>query len=250
MDRVFAVGDIHGQIQHIQTLLRYWNPDNQQLILLGDLIDRGEDSLEVILLAKKLKETYGAIILTGNHELMFLDWLQHPYHSTPFYYPHGGRETIHSFFDESPMTFLKTPEEIAQMINTQFQEEIQFLANLPRYYEWNPYVFVHAGVDLNNQNWKETNEDDFCWIRDEFYQGVNHTGNIFVVGHTPTELLNPDGSCEVWISPCHTKIAIDGGAVFGGLLHSIQIEKDQPIATNIAVYPDLQVRKKTISLTI
>lgn len=223
MDKVFAIGDIHGENLKLQHILKQWNPDNQQLILLGDLIDRGDDSYGVIQLARQLKDKYGAIIIRGNHEHLLLNWLDAPDDEKDLYYPQGGRETLRSFFKRD-MTFSYMPTYLADLIETHYQDDISFIKELPYYYEWQNYVFVHGGVNLDLNDWKKTNLNDFCWIRKPFHYGRNETGKTFVFGHTLTRNLNEDQSDEIWISPCQTKIGIDGGAVFGGQLHALAID--------------------------
>ncbi|MFJ7953001.1 metallophosphoesterase [Lysinibacillus sp. NPDC096418] len=240
MENVFVIGDIHGKIEMFEELIKKWNPDNQQLVLLGDLIDRGEDSYAVVKLAQELRKKYGAIVLSGNHEKMFLEWLEQPVDSSEkpldsdevpikFYvnhHPHGGQDTLRSFFKEDVVSKYR-PLEIAEMAQKKFKDELAFIRNFPLYYEWQDYIFVHAGVNLSLANWKNTNESDFYWIRGPFHNATNETGKTIVFGHTTTDKLNKDGSDKVWISPCGTKIGIDGGAVFGGSLHALSIQGNQ-----------------------
>jgi serine/threonine protein phosphatase 1 len=248
MDKVFAIGDIHGENTRFQKMLTKWNPDNQQLILLGDLVDRGEDAYGVVHLAKQLHDKYGAIVLKGNHEELFLSWLDSPLSEMDLYYPQGGRETLRSFFDRN-ITFTHMPDSISNMVKTQFVDEVAFLKNLPYYHEWNNHVFVHAGVDLTLPNWKDTKTSDFCWIRRDFHYKPNHTDKIFVFGHTITNHLNPGGeSRDVWISSCQSKIGIDGGAVFGGLLHGVAIDADNH--TFYSLDSNLQFQKRTKYISI
>lgn len=223
MENTFVIGDIHGEREKAEILLKKWNTDNEQLVFLGDLVDRGPDSYGVIKLAMELVKKYGAKVVGGNHEDMFLNWLKMPFSEMDLYYPQGGRETIHSFFDK-PMTHSFTPLHIANLLQEQFEEEINFLQTLPNYYEKDDYVFVHAGVNLALEDWKNSREIDFRWIREPFHYGKNETGKTFFFGHTPTPYLNRDKSYNVWISPCKTKIGMDGGAVFGGMLHGSKIE--------------------------
>lgn len=225
MDNVFAIGDIHGELNKLNALLENWNPDNQQLVLLGDLIDRGTNSYGVVRLARHLAETYGAKVLKGNHEEMFLSWLDSPDSEQDAYYPQGGRETIHSFFDQR-VTFTHTPHQVSDMMSTRFADDIAFMRALPYYYDWKDHVFVHAGVNLLHDDWRDTRDSDFCWIRRDFHYKPNDTDKIFVFGHTPTPILNVDKSYDIWFSPCKTKIGLDGGAVFGGLLHGLHVTPD------------------------
>lgn len=225
MDAIFAISDIHGEEEKARKLLNHWNPDREQLVLLGDLVDRGENSLGVILLAMELQQKYGAKVIGGNHDDMLLDWIDDPNGQLDMYYPQGGIQTINSFFDQN-IAMRKLPEHIATLMKEQFPNELEFLRSLPNYYEQGKHVFVHAGVNLAYEDWKNTSDIDFRWIRHLFHYGRNDTGKVFVFGHTPTRNLNPDRSHNVWISPCQTKIGIDGGAVYGGLMHGLRINED------------------------
>ena len=244
MDKIFAVGDIHGELNKLNTLLTKWNPDNQQLVLLGDLIDRGADSYGVVHLARHLTDTYGAKVVMGNHEELFLSWLDAPDCEKDLYYPQGGRETIHSFFDQR-ITFTHLPSTVANMLKSQFADDLAFIRNLPYYYDWKDHVFVHAGVNFVHDDWRDTRNSDFCWIRRDFHYKPNHTDKIFVFGHTPTPILNPDKSNDIWFSPCKTKIGIDGGAVFGGDLHGLLVTPDG--YDTYSVDKGLHISTRTIS---
>lgn len=247
MDDIFVVGDIHGEKQKLEILLRNWNPEKQILVFLGDLVDRGLDSYGVIKLVMELKEKYGkqVQVVGGNHEDMFLSWLSMPNSEMDLYYPQGGREAIHSFFDNN-ITFYHMSHYIANLIKEQFSDEIQFLKSLPNYYETDQFVFVHAGVNLALENWKNSREIDFRWIREEFHYGKNETNKIFFFGHTPTPYLNVDKSYDVWVSSCKTKIGVDGGAVFGGKLHGVLIEGN--IFTNYSIDKNLELHTRFLNI--
>lgn len=223
---IFAIGDPHGCLSKLETLLKDWNPDKQQLVILGDLMDRGVDGYGVLRLAMKLQKEYGAVILGGNHEDLLLNFLDDPNEEASVYINQGGRENIRSFFKGEDVAMRYLPETVAKMMKEQFPDEISFIRGLPDYYESGCYVFVHAGVDLYISNWKNTRPFDFRWIRSRFHHAKNETGKIFVFGHTITPDLNPDRNCGIWMSPCKTKIGIDGGAVFGGLLLGLHITED------------------------
>lgn len=221
----FVVGDIHGELNKLDTLLSQWNVDNERLVLLGDFVDRGKNSCGVLKRVHELSKMYGAQAVSGNHDIMLLDWLEKPENS--YYYSQGGAETINSFFTDESLegaVYQYTPEHLAGRMKEEFPELISFIENLPAYIEWRDYVFVHAGVELDYLDWRETNPVDFRWIRDDFHYAANKTGKTFIFGHTPTTFLNKDKSDDVWVSPCKTKIGLDGGAVFGGNLHGLKID--------------------------
>lgn len=214
MEKVFAIGDIHGNYELFEKLLPFWNPDNEQLVFLGDYIDRGPDSLKVIQTVMDLSKKYGAITLSGNHEQLFLNWLADPEQLTEFYFhlKVGGIATVENLISKLNITIDDTTiKDLVNVIQNEYGEEIEFINNLLRHYHWDPYLFVHAGIDVNVEQFTETKEDDFLWIREEFIHSPHKSKEIVVFGHTPTIILNEDKKSKVWISPCRKKIDIDGG---------------------------------------
>lgn len=245
MNAIFAISDIHGEIDKFEQLLTHWDKNTQQLIIMGDMIDRGKNPLTVIRLAMKLKKEHNAIVLMGNHEGMLLEWLDNP--NEDYVYP-DNVSTIVSFLREVSEFYWQThlPEVSKDKILTTFPEEIDFLRNLDHYHETDTHIFVHAGVDLDMLDWKETSIVDMHWISEEFHKGVNDTGKIIVFGHTPTKLLHHHlaNDCDVWVSPDKTKIGIDGGAYFGGLLHGLSINDTKHSVSSID--KDLKSHKKDV----
>lgn len=216
---VYVISDIHGQLDLFQKLLEDFDPINHQLVLIGDLNDRGKKSKECFLLGQSLVEKYDAIYLRGNHEEYFLQFLHAPEDWMPGYVRNGGKETIDSLL-HSGATEEYSPTEIAMMIRSRYKELVDFLMDRPLSFEWGKYLFVHAGVDLTKKNWQETDPRDFIWIREAFHTGKNNTGKVIVFGHTITPMLHGDmQTTDLWLSD--NKIGIDGGAVFGGSVHGV-----------------------------
>lgn len=63
-----------------------------------------------------------------------------------------------------------SPTEITMTIRSYYKQLLQFLVERPLYFEWEQYIFVHAGVDLNKKDWKKTNPPNFIWIKEPFHQ--------------------------------------------------------------------------------
>lgn len=236
MTNYLVIGDIHGKLDSFLAMLNQWNPEKEQLVILGDLVDRGTQSRQVIQTAMTLRQEYGAVILKGNHDDMFLHWLSSP--EGQYYYSQGGNNTIDSFFGNR-MTTTHHPDHLAKILKERFSDEVAFMSSLPNYYDADPFIMVHAGIDTDKIDWKETHPEDFKWIRHDFHHGENKTGRTVLFGHTPTQLLNADQTLDIWVSPCQTKIGLDGGAVFGGFLHALRIIDNEPSAV-LTVDKDLQ----------
>ena len=203
---IYAVGDIHGCLDHLERLLAEVQPDLERDVLLfvGDYIDRGPDSRKVVDYIIELQQKYPPeriICLKGNHEIMFLDFLQ-GWEREMFLF-NGGESTIRSYWgnnwDSLPQLLLPPEHE-------------QFYQDLRPYYETPDYIFVHGGlkpgVPLGEQQ-----EEDLLWIRGEFIASMEDFGRLVIFGHTPfkSPLVMPN------------KIGIDTGAVYGNLLTCLKL---------------------------
>ncbi|MBO6347789.1 metallophosphoesterase family protein [Enterococcus casseliflavus] len=227
---LYAISDIHGMADLFKKLLTDYDPKLHQLLLIGDLNDRGPKSKECFFLGKKLVEEYQAIYLRGNHEEYFLQFLNAPEDWFAAYVRNGGKETIESLL-HTGATEEYSPTEIALMIRSSYRDLIEFLMERPLYYEWGKYLFVHAGVDLSKKDWRKTADHDFIWIREPFHKGKNRTVKTIVFGHTITPMLHGDmQTTDLWQQD--DKIGIDGGAVFGGSVHGV-IFDDKGIVQDI-----------------
>ncbi len=147
---IYAIGDVHGKYDLFQKLVAHYDPSIHQLVLLGDLNDRGPRTKECFLLGMKLVKETNAVYLRGNHEEYFLQFLQAPEDWYAPYVRNGGKETFESLLHPGA-TEEYSPTEIAMMIRSRYPELIDFLCERPLYYEWEEYLFVHAGVDLTKK---------------------------------------------------------------------------------------------------
>jgi serine/threonine protein phosphatase 1 len=196
--RLLAVGDIHGCLDALRTLLRKVQPTPQDtIVFLGDYVDRGPDSRGVIDFLLKFVELFPqTVFLKGNHEAMFLDYLQGGL-KFPFL-QNGGISTLASY---------------AQGVPAGHRD---FLQRLRLYHETETHIFVHAGL-RPALPLAEQQEEDLLWIREEFLRSDYDWGKTIVFGHTP------------WPEPLlqEKRIGVDTGAVYGRTLSCCDVEKRQ-----------------------
>ena len=208
--RLLAIGDIHGCYDQfvglVEKKIRLRKDD--RLVLLGDYIDRGNKSREVIDYIIKLQEEgFDIIPLIGNHESMMLDAFateQSKYN----WFMNGGYETLYSFgiesLDELDIRYL------------------HFFKSLLHYYIQDKFIFVHAGFndEINNPF-----EDKFqmIWSRNENYSNPVFNDKVIIHGHTPI----PFSLCQQEVRSDPKVINIDTGCVYndwGGYGHLTAIE--------------------------
>lgn len=243
---IFVISDIHGMYKQFEQLLTYWNPKDK-LILLGDLVDRGPQSFEVVKKVMSLKEAYGdqIIFCKGNHEDLLLEYIRFPQINRSIYFQNGGRETMTSFLQDVPKEVKElNPIEQAFYVKEQFTEELAFLENSKPYVIIGDVLFTHAGFESYYADFSESNEDDFLWIRDHYLQ-LNTTPYVNVFGHTPTRQIHKGD--DIWVSEDGKYIGIDGGCVFGGQLNALLITQEGKIVDQYCVDNGAAKRKEKMA---
>jgi len=210
MTRTYAIGDIHGSLSKLEDLVSKINPSrHDNLIFLGDYIDRGEDSEGVIDFLIGLSKTSSCIFLRGNHEEMFLDFLEYGSNKM-LYFSSGGLKTINSYLYPSRFGSHSQVVEALPMTHRDFYAELVW------YYEDDQYIYVHAGVKPETEM-RLQKRNDLLWIRDEFIFSSTGLEKKVIFGHTPfaRPLVKSD------------KIGIDTGAVYGGFLTAIRLPEEE-----------------------
>lgn len=196
--RLLAIGDIHGCLTQLRTLLDQVAPTVQdQLVFLGDYVDRGPDSAGVIdtllTLRAQLPRT---VFLRGNHEQMLLDVLAGD--DPAIFLLNGGEQTITSYRNRGGWP----PPETHQ----------DFYHNLTYSFETEQFIFVHAGLRPGTPLAKQ-NPTDLLWIRQTFLGSNEDWGKTVVFGHTPRET----------VLMTKTRIGLDTGCVYGGRLTCCEV---------------------------
>ncbi|MBH0330300.1 MULTISPECIES: metallophosphoesterase family protein [Brevibacillus] len=217
MKRLLAISDIHGELEKLESLIEQvqYDPQNDQLILLGDYIDRGPESKGVVEKVKQL-HAEGAIVLMGNHDHMMVKSFEQDPVFIERWFRNGAQKTLASYGHTAADTESGAPETLE--ITASVNEHLEFLAGLDSYYETDDYIFVHGGVHPETPV-AETDPYLLMWIRDEFHKGYQGEKTV-IFGHTPTNYLH--GKHDVFYGE-NKIIGIDGGAVYGGRLHCLEL---------------------------
>lgn len=230
-DKVFVISDVHGNIEMFEKMLKNWEPESQQLVILGDLGDRGPSSKACFQKANELVKEHGALCFKGNHEDMLINYLHDPENNAPLYMMNGGFQTMTSLLDRDVTG--EKPEDVAAAITEENPWLLPFLDGLFLKYEWGDFVLVHAGVNLTLDDWKDSSPYDYVWIREGFIDQKNPFEQTFIFGHTVTATMHNEASdFSIWDSG-DGKIGIDGGAVYGGQLNGILIDKHKILETYV-----------------
>jgi serine/threonine protein phosphatase 1 len=222
--RVYAIGDVHGRADLLSGLFNRIdadlkaNPVNQAVqVLVGDYIDRGPDSREVIDALIARRRQHAMIYLKGNHESFVMQFLRDPSVLAEWQQA-GGTNTLLSYgVKPSKRAGAAQQQETAAAFREALPEtHLLFMQSLTLSFTCGDFFFAHAGVRPGIPL-REQSEHDLLWIREDFLLHEDDFGKFIVHGHTPG--IEPD------LRP--NRINIDTGAYATGRLTCLVLQDDQ-----------------------
>lgn len=238
--KTVAIGDIHGNYKKLMELYsimleKGFNPKEDKMVVLGDMVDGGEDVKGVIDQCMQWQDEFPHwVFLRGNHEDMMLDVVvgqMKKYKSFDLWWSQGGRATTHSYIKAMGNKLSDFEQNIVNPVDVIPVEHLEWLTNLPLYHEEEKYFFVHAGVPhaikLSNFT-KHINEGDeeyieqALWIRDEFINSNHPWEKKIIYGHTPERQPNIQKN----------KIGIDTMTRAGGVITALFLPSEEYFQTN------------------
>lgn len=215
---LYAVGDVHGFADQLETALSFIENDggpDAEIVFLGDYVDRGPDSRAVLQrLIDGLDEGRPWTCLMGNHDRMFARFLQDATQHDPRILSHkpwlnpslGGDKTLASYGVADAED--RDPSDLYEEARNKVPEAHRaFLTSRPTSHETADHIFVHAGIAPGVPLAEQT-EDDLIWIREPFLSDPRDHGKLIVHGHTAR--THPEALAN--------RINLDGGAGYGNPL--------------------------------
>ncbi len=221
--RLYAIGDIHGRLDLLEALLAKISADRaaheaarHKLIFLGDYVDRGNHSRELLdLFSQGPIDGFETIYLRGNHEDFLLRFLDDSKGGSNWLY-YGGANTLISYgiqaspLEADPNRLIAIQQKLRAALP---DSHLTFLRGLEFSYVVGDYFFVHAGVRPGTAL-AEQSKEDLLWIRDKFLASTADHGSVVVHGHSvrmrPEMLAN--------------RIGIDTGAYDTGVLTCLVLQ--------------------------
>ena len=220
--RAYAIGDIHGRLDLLEELLAKIHAERQHrparevlLIFVGDLIDRGPSSAQVIERLRTYDRTgVKPVFLLGNHEEVLLRILGGDAGLITKWCWFGGTECLQSYGVDPVATADLSEEQALELVRNAIPpEHVEFLESFVDSCRFGDYLFVHAGI-MPGIALEEQRQADLRWIREPFLSDDTDHGFVVVHGHTIRE--------EVEDRP--NRIGIDTGAYRTGVLTALAIE--------------------------
>jgi serine/threonine protein phosphatase 1 len=217
-----VVGDIHGRLDLLEDLLAKLHADLQNrparkalLVFVGDLIDRGPSSAQVIeRLRTYRRERVQPVFLLGNHEEVLLRIIGGDAELITKWRWFGGSECLQSYGVDPDKLGRLTETEALEVVRSAIPpEHVEFLESFVDSCRFGDYLFVHAGIrpgiGLDHQS-----QSDLRWIREPFLFDESDHGFVVVHGHT----ISTD------VEERANRIGIDTGAYRSGILSALVID--------------------------
>jgi serine/threonine protein phosphatase 1 len=234
---IYAIGDIHGRRDLLEKLIEQIEADTASLpegtkkvlVFLGDYIDRGLQSKDVIdFLMSDRMLSFERVFLMGNHEEALLRFRNEVGFGKQWV-RYGGAETLYSYGLQPPNSrmalnsheAMEAVQRAWDKVWTDFRNRLpdahlKFYQNLQHYFVAGDYLFVHAGLrpgaSLENQTVR-----DMLWIREEFLEAEEQFPQVVVHGHTPADGVFRDDR----------RIGLDTGAFISGKLSAVRLFRDE-----------------------
>ncbi|WP_143962358.1 metallophosphoesterase [Litoribacter populi] len=208
VEKYFIIGDIHGCFFTFEELISHWDRENEILIQVGDLIDRGAHSPKVISYCRQLARTFPDCthFLKGNHEQMMLNFFSEK-NSNWLY--NGGTDTFRQF------------EETQQDLEV----VLQWIELLPLYFESDSIIVSHAGITDHPEYLNPNHPSGILWNRGK----LKPLGKTQIIGHTPLSTGKPA------FNPYSQAWNIDTGAYKGICLTGIKLDANGSFLEKISI---------------
>ena len=225
-ERIYAIGDVHGCLDKLETLIGLIRHDNAgrdparvRLILVGDIVNRGPNSAEVVRRCMALsRRTDRFIILKGNHEALMVESLAGDFTALGFWLRDGGEATLLSWGIAADLIAEGPSTELLRTARASIPADVLgWLDKLPLHCRAGDYLFVHAGIRPGVPLAAQVAQD-LLWIRHEFLGSDADHGCVVVHGHSISEngiVTRPN------------RIGIDTGAYRTGILTALALEGDR-----------------------
>jgi serine/threonine protein phosphatase 1 len=223
--RAYAVGDVHGRLDLLDEILEKIEEDNARraaasttVVFLGDLIDRGPQSAEVVERLRNYHPDFAEpVFLMGNHEEVLLRIMGGETAILPDWLQFGGAECARSYGVDPVDLECREPAAALRLLRLAIPRgHLNFLAGFSDTASFGRYLFVHAGIRPGVPLVQQVPQD-LRWIRGPFLEDESDHGSIVIHGHTIT------GDVDERVN----RIGLDTGACWTGVLTAVGLEGNE-----------------------
>ncbi|MBS5115042.1 MAG: serine/threonine protein phosphatase [Erysipelotrichaceae bacterium] len=214
-NKTYVISDLHGHYQvFLKMLKKIEFSDSDLMYILGDVCDRGPQSLDIYL---DIRKRPNVKLIRGNHEIMMRNSFMEDNkgrNSFRMWSQNGGRKTIENYHEYLGKGKIAKKEYLKKR-EIFINDMIDYVNKCPSFVEitvnHQQFVLIHAGINPEKTLYEQT-EEECAWMREWFYMSPALKDKLIIFGHTPTCFIKQTDDCNVWFDPeFKDKIGIDGG---------------------------------------
>lgn len=211
--RVIITSDLHGDDDGFKAMLKKVNFTKEDaLIIVGDILEKGSQSLKLLQTIYQLQKEYSIYLILGNNDTFFEEWKHQLFNASQLY---GYIQTHpHSIFSECALDLninvcdAASTQLLMDTIETTYQKELHYLSSCPHILESHEFIFVHAGIQ--SLDLKNLNVDD-CLTTPSFASNAPTFAKTVIVGHWPASNYCDDIIKATPFFHTNNIISVDGG---------------------------------------
>ena len=211
-----AIGDVHGRFDKLEELFDLLNAkyatNPKMVVMLGDYVDRGPQSAQVVELLRDCEQGSHFHCLKGNHEDLMIQAVLEKYNED-LWMMNGGAHTVKSYVDMYPDNY-----------QDNLIDDATWMKSLPTMVQSEHRIYVHAGLNPRRRSLEEQRDEEVMWIRDPWLMSDYDWGKHVVHGHTHTWGRKKIGEVE----QLPTRTNLDTGAFYTGVLSAAIFDASIP----------------------
>lgn len=195
---LFIIGDVHGCYHTFRAMLEFWEPEKEMLIQLGDLIDRGNFTPQLVKYCRDLEQKHQAVFLKGNHEWLALQYFNKDKEEK--WYDKYGKKVLWQYV----------------LAERSFEEDAQWFKSMKTYWQNDHVLISHAGISESPFAFEESHYSGLLWQR----LGIKNIGKVQIYGHTPLK------GNKITFDHSTNSYNIDTGAYLGKSLTGLKLKEN------------------------
>ena len=197
--KYYAIADLHGRydllLEAVNKIYSHAGDEDYKIITLGDYIDRGPDSEKIISFLMSQGDNF--VCLKGNHEDMMVQTIRKPL-DPDWWLGNGGNTTMKSYGSEVRVSPYYGIPPAGWDPHVVYPSHVDWLEQLPLYYETEKQVFVHAGIPFPDVPLDKQDKEKMIWMLYGKTDSGGYQGKHVVHGHHqfadgPHQWVSKDG---------------------------------------------------------
>ncbi|MCF7927058.1 MAG: metallophosphoesterase [Candidatus Izimaplasma sp.] len=221
MEKFFVMSDIHSEYDMMITALKEKgfeeDNNNHKIIIVGDILDRGDQGHKLIVFIGKLIEADRIQGVLGNHDQFLIDFLDEKFKAVGFNIRYNGFGKTVKLVSDEVTIYADKLKYLPKKFKKKYPLFSSWVKKLPLYLEFQKHIFVHGALNFKLNNFRNTPRKFATWKFQKDISIPKRVKQTIVVGHLPTINFSDNRNGDIIAK--ENLLMIDGGATYGGKMN-------------------------------